>query len=741
MRRSFAFFDVDGTLWNLSSMFSFARFHHIRRSRFLRRLLLALLASRALRRLPREIANRLFYLCFAGERPEEVRADISEWYATLPSRVLNELAVEALERLRDLGVDPVMVSGSSDDIVRPLAEELGIEHVLATRPEVVAGRYNGRIQSPQTIGEGKRRAVLDFLSRNRARPESCYAFGDHLSDLPMLEAVGHPVVVPGDPALCELARARAWPLLPGSSEEAPTWTLPILIVGAGPAGLVCAIQLARAGIPFRLIEEKDRIDSRSKALSINSATLELFADLGVIEAIMALARVNETIRIHWKGSPLHEISLAGVPSDYPYFATLPQYETEAILRARLKELGGSAETRAALVGLRPESDRVFAEIQLAGGEREIAAFDFVLGCDGSRSSVRELSDIPFEGDDYDMHFIMCDAELTWSGAKDALHYWVEEESFAIVIPLTESLHRIVIKVSGPLDPDRVWTRADFHERLADMGLGDVTLGEPAWTNQARFYNRLAAEFQRGRVFLVGDAAHLFSPIGGQGMNTGVQDAYNLAWKLALVRTGRAGEELLQTYGVERRKLAEQLREATDSMTRVIARIDCAPRGPLADFLPEARGGEFLERTLPERLAGTSATYASPLEDARHGDVVTGDRLSRAAPAFDCAPLHDPEGRRFTLVLRVGDGGWEGVWLEAVARLQAEFEAELQVVPAVATSGAAPSVAPARALLVRPDRFIAFVGPCQDAADVAAIRRKLFSLLGRSSSHSSQARSA
>ena len=515
---------------------------------------------------------------------------------------------------------------------------------------------------------------------------------------------------------------------------------PVLVCGAGPAGLVSAIQLARFGIPFHCIDKRVGIDLRSKALSINSAGLELFEDLGVVEQILEQACPNQTIHIHWKNKPLHEVSLAQVPSRFPFFAMLPQFETEKILRRRLADLGGRIEEGTSLIGLHQEADHVVATTKNITGMLENRRYSYVLGCDGAHSVVRELSGIQFEGHDYDMYFVMCDASVDWPGKIRRWHYFVDDDRFLILIPLTNDLHRLVFKMDGRFDPEKIWTCKDFCELVESMGL-DLVLGEPVWTSSSRFYNRLASSFRHGRAFLVGDAAHLFSPIGGQGMNTGIQDSYNLAWKICLRHSGIGESLLLNSYEPERRSLALAVRKSTDSMTNVIAGVDRDPRGLLRNFLPSAKGGAFLTDILPKQLSGTVVSYGRPSNPngSKRPAIQAGDRLPYLAKDLQ---LHDPSGRYLLLTCFFTSGAANRQIVKSIERLLEEFAVSLRVV-GLGESGAVlnfdrkmVSCEQVRTwqsmlglkgdclILSRPDRFVDYVCRCSTPADIAALRKHL-----------------
>ncbi|NVD99197.1 HAD family phosphatase [Massilia sp. BJB1822] len=218
--KRFAFFDVDETLIDLKSMFSFRAHYHRERLGAWRGALADWLAQRRLRRmlaqgLPRNDVNRAFYRIFRGHARSALQASAQRWFAEVSRQPDFYIApvLEALERHRAAGVEPVFVSGSSLEILQPLADALDVRHLLVNRLALDGGRFTGELLAPQTIGEGKRTAVLTFLATQGANGADCYGYGDHVSDLPLLECVGHPTVVVREPAMLELANQRGWPVL------------------------------------------------------------------------------------------------------------------------------------------------------------------------------------------------------------------------------------------------------------------------------------------------------------------------------------------------------------------------------------------------------------------------------------------------------------------------------------------------------------------------------------------------
>jgi len=335
--------------------------------------------------------------------------------------------------------------------------------------------------------------------------------------------------------------------------------LTVLIVGAGPTGLTLACELARRGIPFRLIEAFPGPQPGSRGKGIQPRTLEVFEDIGIIDRTLDNGWMATPIRLT---APNGEVTLGGtIPEtlkdrpDIPYAASLitPEWRTEEALRLRLAELGGAVEFGTALVRFE-QSDESVSAVVVKGEETMTITARWLVGCDGGHSTVRKQAGIVFEGETHEeVRMIVADAEVDGLD-RDAWSMWQHEEGLISLCPLP-STH--VFQYGAPLTP-----RQDADLTLANMqailnrrtGRTDIRLHEPEWSSLWRANIRLADRYREGRVFLAGDAAHIHPPAGGQGMNTGIQDAYNLGWKLAAVAKG-ASPTLLDSYEAERRPIA------------------------------------------------------------------------------------------------------------------------------------------------------------------------------------------
>lgn len=342
----------------------------------------------------------------------------------------------------------------------------------------------------------------------------------------------------------------------------------VLIVGAGPTGLTLACELARKDIPFRLIETSAGPQTGSRGKGVQPRTLEVFEDLGIIDRVLAHGRMAMPIR---SIGPDGTVTLGGAEPehlknrpDIPYTTSLitPEWRVEEALRSRLAELGGTVEFGTTLERVEQTDDSVSASI-INDGETATITTRWLVGCDGGHSVVRKQSGIAFEGETHeDVRMLV--ADLAVDGLdRDAWHMWRHPEGAVSLCPLPSTA---LFQYQASITPGQN-AESTLENLLAILerrsGRTDLRLHEPDWSTLWRANVRLADRYRAGRVLLAGDAAHIHSPAGGQGMNTGIQDAHNLGWKLAAAAKG-ASEELLDSYEAERRPIAAGVLEFSDA---------------------------------------------------------------------------------------------------------------------------------------------------------------------------------
>jgi len=361
----------------------------------------------------------------------------------------------------------------------------------------------------------------------------------------------------------------------------------VLVVGAGPVGLTMAAEFARHGVRCRIVDRLEKPSPYCRAIGITPRTLEVWDDMGIAREMIDAGLWIDGLRSIIHGQPPKDAHQD--LSDLPYSQLgLPQYETERLLARHLGRYGVAVERGTGLHSLQQDDSGISAKLERVDGGTEDATFRYVIGCDGAHSTVRHALGIAFEGEAMPMTFMLGDVHVAWDlprgMALRALRL-VEDAApdMFIAIPLPEpgryrvsmiapselmqsggSDHGIQSETRGP-------ALEDIQAIADNLVPGRPQLSDLRWSSMFRISMRLAAQYRRGRVFLAGDAAHIHPPTGGQGMNTGIQDAYNLAWKLALVLGGAASEKLLDSYEAERRPVGADVvartRAASESYGR------------------------------------------------------------------------------------------------------------------------------------------------------------------------------
>jgi 2-polyprenyl-6-methoxyphenol hydroxylase-like FAD-dependent oxidoreductase len=347
----------------------------------------------------------------------------------------------------------------------------------------------------------------------------------------------------------------------------------VLIVGAGPTGLMLANQLVQRGVRVQIIDRHEGPALQTRALGVQARTLEIYAHLGIVDRALELGKIGTGANIWAQGRHVARIPLGEAGKDktpYPFILILGQDDNERIMGEKLRKLGVSVQWNTELVGLAQEADSVTATLKQSDSNIRKFVVAWVAGCDGAHSAVRELSGITFPGAPYEHAFFVADTEVTGSMIADEVNVYLWREGFHLLFPMRGKDHWRIVGILPPnlRDTRDVKFEAVIPSLRNEAGAG-LSIKTCTWFSTYRIHHRCAARFRDRRCFLLGDAAHIHSPVGAQGMNTGLQDAYNLAWKLALVVTEQADAALLDSYEEERLPIARQLLNTTDRAFRLV----------------------------------------------------------------------------------------------------------------------------------------------------------------------------
>jgi 2-polyprenyl-6-methoxyphenol hydroxylase-like FAD-dependent oxidoreductase len=408
----------------------------------------------------------------------------------------------------------------------------------------------------------------------------------------------------------------------------------VLIVGAGPTGLVLALWLTKLGVKVRIIDKTAAPGTTSRALAVHARTLELYRQLDLADAVVERGHQVPAVRLWVKGEPQTRVDFKQIGSNltpYSFLQIFPQDEHERLLIARLEELGVSVERDTELITYGDESDHIVARLQRAGREEETCEADYIAGCDGVHSIVRRTMGTGFPGGTYRHLFYVADVDASGPAIDGELHVDLEEADFLAVFPLAgKGRARLIGTVRDERAEHADTLRfEDVSRRIIDNL--KVELQKVNWFSTYHVHHRVTEHFRKGRAFLLGDAAHIHSPAGGQGMNTGIGDAINLAWKLQAVLKGDASEALLDCYEPERIAFARRLVSTTDRVFTL-----ATAEGRVADIirtrvvptvLPALAKFEVFCEFLFRTVSQITINYRhSALSEGQAGRVHGGDRL-------------------------------------------------------------------------------------------------------------------
>lgn len=541
--------------------------------------------------------------------------------------------------------------------------------------------------------------------------------------------------------------------------------IPVLVVGAGPVGLVFASEMARYGIQVRIVDRAQGTKEISKALILHVRTQEVLDAMGISHEPQAASHPLRRVEIIGYGKHLGHGWLDGVNSPYPHPIILGQNVTEHILQEHLNRLGVHVEWQTEAVGLTQDADGVSLTLRNAAGQEETMRAQYVLGADGTHSFVRENAGLQFIGQQYEgQAFIQSDSKIRWSLPRGSSYLWFTEQGYMMVIEMPNDIVRTFISVPDTDPTKRTTTLKEVNDALNRLGGIDAELYDPVWVALYRVNHRAAPAFRSERVFIAGDAAHEHVPIGGQGMNTSIQDAFNLAWKLAYVMKGHARPDLLDTYDVERHPVAESLLSGTDqAYTRLLKAGDLA-KYAVRTLGPTLLASETIRNKMREVLEEIGINYRKgPLTGDFGGSSgpEAGDRALDATvvdlPSKDSKPLRDFfRGGHWTLLGFSGRSASDtdiSDLLELLAKISERYRG---LVKAFLIAGGLPvrhsesgvlldvmlqaheqfGVTRPCLYLIRPDWYIGFRGSPADASKLEANLDRYLIPVGREAAHAS-----
>jgi 2-polyprenyl-6-methoxyphenol hydroxylase-like FAD-dependent oxidoreductase len=408
----------------------------------------------------------------------------------------------------------------------------------------------------------------------------------------------------------------------------------VLIIGAGPTGLVLALWLTKLGVNVRVLDKTAEPGTTSRALAVQARTLELYRQLNLADAVVERGHKVPAVNLWVKGEPAARLPFERIGSDltpYPFLHIFPQDQHERLLIERLEALGVSVERRTELVSFTDGGERVIARLRGPEGQEETCEASYIAGCDGARSIVRETIGTGFRGGTYRQLFYVADVEAAGPALDGELHVDLDEADFLAVFPLAGKGRARLIGTVRDERADHANT-LEF-EDVSDRAITNLKVNVPKvnWFSTYHVHHRVTEHFRKGRAFLLGDAAHIHSPAGGQGMNTGIGDAINLAWKLATVLAGHAPDKLLDSYEAERIGFARRLVATTDrvfSFATAEGRIADILRTRVAPVLfPKVIAFEAVREYIFRTVSQITLNYRGcPLSAGSAGHVHGGDRL-------------------------------------------------------------------------------------------------------------------
>lgn len=470
----------------------------------------------------------------------------------------------------------------------------------------------------------------------------------------------------------------------------------VLIVGAGPVGLFLANECARGGLRWRVIETNPSQSEHSKALAIFPRTLEIFDMAGIVAPFLEAANRVTSVAVIAHQRTLARMRFAPEGTPYPFVAMVPQNVTEKLLVEELRRRGGKVEYETTFLSAEQQSDRVAATIEHKGEPSRLTA-SIVVGCDGAHSAVRHLLNIPLAGGEYNEAFALADVETNETLPADELQLCPSEFGPIAIFPMSATRRRIVATIDRQVEdaPSLELVREIIRQR----GPSGIEARALHWSSYFHIHHRHAASLRTGRIFLAGDAAHIHSPFGGQGMNTGLHDVWNLAWKIKFFLEGHGNERLLDSYSAERIPVIKGVIEITDQLTKVMGTPNRFAQALRDAFIPMVSRLAPFQHAFVQRLSELGIAYrGSPIVEGP-GQRYFDDSM-RGGKGI---------GNRFLLMIGQDDKGKEA------AKGICETFGEITELRFTACPGIT---------LVRPDGYVAFAAESSDGESVFAELRSV-----------------
>ena len=542
-------------------------------------------------------------------------------------------------------------------------------------------------------------------------------------------------------------------------------TKPVLVVGAGPTGMTAAMELARFGIPVRLVDKKPKPDTTSRAIGVQARTLELFEQRGLADEMVKNGNQSPGTSIYGGGKRVARLDESHLDSRYAYILFISQAETERVLREQLGRAGVAIERPVEMAAFAQkessshpgEGGGITATLRHGDGTLEEVEASYLISAEGAHSTVRSTLGLEFQGKSHPESYALGDLHVDGDLPSSDLHVFSSEHGFMGLFPMGGGHFRLI--ASNPLSKPSKDTEPSLEElqKMYDMRSPiPARFRDLTWSSWFRINSRRVDQLQHGRLFLGGDSAHIHSPSGAQGMNTGIQDMINLGWKLAYVLQGKASPELLDTYDEDRMPVIRNVLAKTEGLTGVIGSGNPLFRSLFDHIAPLVVGMDFVQEKSTARISQIALNYResslSETHGGHHGELRAGDRVPDMALRVmnkGSSPEPDPHEARLFSLFDTSKFTFLYVNIDNPAELHAEFQPKLdpwgdllkphQLAPSATdpaaakhfneTFGTSPGL-----VLVRPDSYVGFVSGIGAVSELTDYLQKWFPVNGQHTSN-------